>query len=127
MKHNIFPAIFNKLFAMMFFATVFFSNLIVAQADEKLDLLLQKMDTGGQGGLDGSAGGNGGEQEGYKSFVQNELQNIYAQFNKMTEKDKVEQSFQELNKKRIEFATELCQRDERACFLIDEYRSYKSK
>ena len=120
MKHNIFPAIFNKLFAIMFFAIVFSSNLIVAQVDEKLDLLIQNMDK--EAGL----GETSSIEEGYKSFVQNELQNIYAQFGKMTEKDRQQLSFQELNKKRIELATELCQRDQRACFLIDEYRSYKS-
>jgi polysaccharide export outer membrane protein len=127
MKYNIFPVIFNKLFAIMVFATVFFSNPMVAQVDEKLDLLISKMNEGGETSEEAAVGGFGGEPDGYKSFVQNELQNIYAQTGRMTEKDKQEQSFQELNKKRVELATELCQQDERACFLIDEYRSYKSK
>ena len=129
MKYNIFPVIFNKLFAVMFFATVFFSNLIVAQVEQKLDLLLEQMnEDGGDAAFEADAvGGFGGAPDGYKSFVQNELQNIYAQTSRMTEKNKQEQSFQELNKKRVELASALCQRDERACFLIDEYRSYKSK
>ena len=129
MKYNIFPVIFNKLFAIMFFAIVFFPNLIVAQVDEKLDLLISKMNEEGDAAAldDEAVGGYGGQPDGYKSFVQNELQNIYAQTARMTEKDKQEQSFQELNKKRVELASELCQRDERACFLIDEYRAYKSK
>jgi len=113
----------------MFFATVFFSNLIVAQVEQKLDLLLEQMnEDGGDAAFEADAvGGFGGAPDGYKSFVQNELQNIYAQTSRMTEKNKQEQSFQELNKKRVELASALCQRDERACFLIDEYRSYKSK
>jgi len=127
MKHTISSINFSKIFAIIFFAIVFFSNLIVAQVDEKLDLLIQNMQDGGE--LSEGNQGNLGNQEGqgYKSFVQNELQSVYAQLGEMTEKDKDNLIFQELNKKRIELATGLCKRDERACFLIEEYRSWKSK
>ena len=66
-------------------------------------------------------------QDGYKSFVQNELQNIFSKMSALEERDIEDITFAEINKKRIQFATELCQRDQRACFLIDEYESYKSK
>ena len=64
---------------------------------------------------------------GYKSFVQNELQNIYAQMDKMNEQEMEEITFAEINEQRIELSMELCKKDERACFLVDEYQSYKSK
>lgn len=63
---------------------------------------------------------------GYKSFVQNELQNIYSSLNALSEQEKVDITFSEINKKRIDLATSLCSKDQRACFLIDEYRSYVS-
>ena len=80
----------------------------------------------GQLGGKGDAATGPGIEEGYKSFVQNELQNIYAQQGKLTQKEKEEISFAEVNKKRMELAIDLCQKDQRACFLIDEYRSYKA-
>jgi len=78
---------------------------------------------------DGSDSANFSEssQEGYKSFVKNELQNIYSNMSKLEEQDIEDITFAEINKKRIEHAIELCQRDHRACFLVDEYESYKSK
>lgn len=78
---------------------------------------------------DGGDGANFSEssQDGYKSFVQNELQNIYSNMSKLEEQDIEDITFAEINKKRIEHAIELCQRDQRACFLVDEYESYKSK
>jgi polysaccharide export outer membrane protein len=63
---------------------------------------------------------------GYKSFVQNEFQNIFTKISDLEEQDIQEITFAEINNKRIELAMELCNKDQRACFLIDEYRSYKS-
>jgi polysaccharide biosynthesis/export protein len=130
MKNTFLNTILSKLTAILFFVLVLFPNLAIAQADAKLDLLIEKLDKeNDDAGLigDGGLGRQGGEQEGYKSFVQNELQNIYAQFDKISEQDNADLTFNEINKKRIELASELCQRDQRACFLIDEYRSYKSR
>jgi len=120
MKYPIFQIIFNKLFAITFIALVVFPHPSLAQEDAKLDLILGQL-----GGSDDSGTGPGIE-EGYKSFVQNELQNIYAQQSKLTEQEKEEISFAGINKKRMELAIDLCQRDQRACFLIEEYRSYKA-
>lgn len=66
------------------------------------------------------------EDSGYKSFVQNEMQNIFSSLDALSDQDKADITFAEVNKKRIELATSLCTRDQRACFLIDEYRSYTS-
>ena len=122
MRYSILQIIFNKLFAITFFALVFFPHPSLAQEDAKLDMILGQL--GGKGDVSGPQGP--GIEEGYKSFVQNELQNIYAQQGKLTQKEKEEISFAEINKKRMELAIDLCQRDQRACFLIDEYRSYKA-
>lgn len=70
--------------------------------------------------------GTGSEDEGYKSFVQNEFQNIFSKMDELNEQEIQEITFAEINKKRIAYAIELCSRDQRACFLIDEYQSYKS-
>ena len=65
--------------------------------------------------------------DGYKSFVQNELQNIFAQAAKLDEQQMQDISFAEINARRIELAVSLCEQDQRACFLVDQYRSYKTK
>ena len=127
MKYSTYQIIFNKLFAITFIALVFFPHPSLAQEDIKYDKILEKLEGRGDGD-DGASTSSGGfsSQEGYKSFVQNELQNIYAQQAKITERDKEEIRFVEVNKKRIELATDLCKKDQRACFLIEEYRSYKA-
>ena len=79
MKNTFLNTILSKLTAILFFVLVLFPNLAIAQADAKLDLLIEKLDKeNDDAGLigDGGLGRQGGEQEGYKSFVQNELQNI---------------------------------------------------
>ncbi|MDA9969597.1 SLBB domain-containing protein [Gammaproteobacteria bacterium] len=120
MKYSILQIIFNKLFAITFFALVFFPHYSFAQEDDQLSLILGALE-GGDADLSA-----GSIEDGYKSFVQNELQNIYTQQSQLTKLEKEEISFAALNKKRIELATELCQKDQRACFLIEEYRFYKA-
>jgi len=120
MKYSLSQIIFNKLFAITFFALVFFPHSSLAQEDEQLALILGTLEAGGEDSTGGS------KEDGYKSFVQNELQNIFKQQSQLTKLEKEEISFAALNKKRIELATELCQKDQRACFLIEEYRFYKA-
>jgi polysaccharide biosynthesis/export protein len=122
----------NKLFILLLSLVMLMPHAIIAQAqdDAKLDLLIDMLgQEGDEGQLLGGAGGASlnAADAGYKSFVQNELQNIYSQFDKLTDQDQEDITFNEINKKRVELATGLCQRDERACFLVEEYRSYKSK
>ena len=82
-----------------------------------------------------TAAGAGGSNEkgapssanGYKSFVQNEMQNIFSKIADLNEQEMQEITFAEINKKRIELAVKLCEQDQRACFLVDEYKSYKTK
>ena len=120
MRYSTLQIIFNKLFAITFFALVFFPHYSFAQEDEQLAMILGTLEGGGEDSTGGS------KEDGYKSFVQNELQNIFTQQTQLTKLEKEEISFVALNKKRIELATELCQKDQRACFLIDEYRFYKA-
>ena len=85
MRHSILQIIFNKLFAITFFALVFFPHSSFAQEDEQLALIL------GQLGANDDVSTGPGIEEGYKSFVQNELQNIYAQQTKLTEQERGEE------------------------------------
>ena len=61
---------------------------------------------------------------GYKSFVQNEYEGIVKQLKELSLDEKKEIYFSDLAEQRIELATQLCIKDKRACFLIDEYREY---
>ena len=97
--------------------------LLTAQdSTAKLDQIISELETGGDGPKPSET-----NQDGYKSFVQNELQNIYSNMSELEEQDIEDITFAEINSKRIEHAIELCQRDQRACFLVDEYGSYKTK
>ena len=115
----------KKLLLITYLIPLFFSTLVASQEEsEKLNKILENL----QGGAAGAPGSMAYQPEdlGYKSFVQNELKNIFAQIDALSEQDRNDITFRELNAKRIELATSLCSRDSRACFLIEEYRSYKS-
>ena len=116
MKH-----ILLRIFLLPFFCT----SVVLAQENEQLAELLEALDEGGGALVGGDA--MRPENLGYRSFVENELQNIFSQIDALSEQEKDDITFYEVNEKRIELATQLCSRDERACFLVDEYRSYKSK
>ena len=115
----------KKSFLTILFTSCLISTSIFSQENDQLIELIGAL----QGGSGGSISTNTMKAEdlGYRSFVQNELQNIFSQIDALSEQDREDITFSEINKKRIELATQLCQKDERACFLVDEYRSYKSK
>ncbi|MDC0080033.1 SLBB domain-containing protein [Pseudomonadota bacterium] len=71
--------------------------------------------------------GASGSTDDYKSFVQNELQNIFFKSGELNKQKMEDITFAGINEERIKLAVSLCESDQRACFLIDEYRSYKSK
>ena len=118
--------IMKKLFLTILFTSPLISTPIFSQENEQIAKLLETYEAGGSGG---SISNNAMKPDdlGYRSFVQNELQNIYSQIDALSEQDREDITFSEINQQRIELATKLCQKDQRACFLIDEYRSYKSK
>ena len=65
------------------------------------------------------------EEGGYKSFVQNEYMSVTKQLSELSFDEKQNIYFSDLQKKRMELATQLCVNDKRACFLIEEYRDFK--
>ena len=116
------------------FCLALFASNVYAQEEAKFNEILEMLnDKGKPGGGGSAAGGIGGTRsslggdEGYKSFVQNELQSIFKQLDALSETEKEEMLFTEINAQRIELATKLCAKDRRACFLIEEYRAYKSQ
>jgi protein involved in polysaccharide export with SLBB domain len=95
--------------------------IIYAQDINNVDLLKQLQ---GEGESSGS-GAVSGEDQGYKSFVQNEFSNISKQMNDLTQEEMAKITLAELTEQRVRLATDLCVKDSRACFLIDAYRDYQ--
>ena len=77
-----------------------------------------------QEGKGGSSGDDEGSSDGYKSFVMNEFKNTVNSLNQLDIDEQQQIFFKELNEKRLELAVQLCQTDQRACFLMDQYREY---
>ena len=116
----------KKLFLVLYTA-IFLIQPAFAQ-NAQIDKLLDKLDkTKMEDVSKKDILSPGDANEGYKSFVQNELQSMFKQLDAISEQDRDDITFAEINAKREELALALCTRDERACFLVDEYRSYKSK
>ena len=116
----------KNLLLITYLVPLFLSISVTSQEQQsdQLAALLEKLESGGaSSGISVEKPGD----SGYKSFVQNELQNIFAQIDALTEQEKEDITFNEVNQKRIELATSLCTKDLRACFLIDEYRAYTSQ
>lgn len=120
--------------APLFFSFFVLTSPVLLAQDPSADLtealteFNKNMDTD-----QGSAIGGGsrsmtaGAAEGYKSFVQNELQNIFFKAGELDKQAMEDITFAGINDERIKLAVSLCESDQRACFLIDEYKSYKSK
>ena len=62
--------------------------------------------------------------DGYKSFIQNEYNQVTKQLRELELDEKEDIYFGDLREKRIELASQLCAVDKRACFLIAEYRDF---
>ena len=111
-----------------FLVISFFSlpTLLAQQPDldnrQLFELLAEKDD--GPSSSDTITGGSF-SPDGYRSFVQNELNSVYKQLEETRPEDMEEITRATLNKARVGLATQLCEKDARACFLIDNYREYK--
>ena len=116
----------RKILPSILILTFLMPNTAYLQEDDKLTQILESLNEKKTVGLNSSEI-SAPEQSGYKSFVQNELQNIFSQIDALSQREKDDITFAEINEKRIELATSLCTRDQRACFLVDEYRSYESQ
>jgi len=104
------------------------SMLFAQQGAEDLTAALDQFNANTASGSGKKATlGGANPAEGYKSFVQNELQNIFSKIDDLDEQAMQDITFAEINSKRIELAVKLCEQDQRACFLVDEYKSYKTQ
>lgn len=88
---------------------------------------MTETDSGAASSRGGGGLASGAAADGYKSFVQNELQSIFFKAGELDEQAMEDITFTEINEQRIKLAVSLCESDQRACFLIDEYKSFKSK
>ena len=113
-----------------FLVISFFSlpNLLAQEPDldnrQLLELLTENKNGDGPGDSDDITG-RSFSADGYKSFVQNELNSVYKQLEETRPEDMEEITRATLNKARVNLATQLCEKDVRACFLVDNYREYK--
>ncbi len=111
----------NILFTTFLTVSLFSAFSIFAQDDQLNNQeLLEILEA------DKNQGAGVSTEQGYKSFVQNELSNIYKQLSS-SETDEMENVTRaNLNKERMALAVKLCSKDSRACFLIDTYRNYQN-
>ena len=111
----------KKITFFLFIIPIFFSLPGYAQTPDAAALeFLSEL------GEDGSSSSQRDDDKsgGYKSFVQNEYEGIVKQLKELQLDEKKEIYFSDLAEQRIELATQLCVKDKRACFLIDEYREF---
>jgi hypothetical protein len=100
----------NLLFYLSLSTILFLSPFIFSQEPEadRLDEMMQALAGDKGGGLGEEEGGIGVDKGGYRSFVQNELQNIFSQMDAMSQRDRDDITFEEINSQRIKLATQLC-------------------
>ena len=111
----------NILFTTFLAISLFSVSTIFAQDGQMDNQQLLEILQGEQ-----NQGASVSSDQGYKSFVQNELSGVYKQLAE-SETDEMENVRRvNLNKERIKLAVKLCAKDSRACFLIDTYRNYQN-
>ena len=107
-----------------FFISLFLISSVSAfgQVDlanlEDLEGMLEKSSLGG--------GSSANESDSYTSFTQNEYQNVVKQLSQAERGNAQDVLLSELQEKRMELAMQLCKKDPRTCFLIDEYKEFKA-
>ena len=94
MKTNILSSKVSFIVAISIFMLQ--PSIVIAQ-EEQLAEILEQLETQAGGTVEGVV--RPGAENGYKSFVQNELQNIFTQLDALSEQDKVDITFAEVNKK----------------------------
>jgi polysaccharide biosynthesis/export protein len=113
----------KKTIFSLFTLTIFLSMPSFSQSpDTALEFLEGLSEEGGS-----SSQRDDNKSGGYKSFVQNEYEGIVKQLKELQLDEKKEIYFSDLAEQRIELATQLCVKDKRACFLIDEYRNFANE
>lgn len=78
---------------------------------------------GGMGGELGNS--NIIEMKEFESLTQNEFTNTVSQIQKIDDMQALEAYRKNLHEKKIELAFQLCQEDESACYLLEQYKNYK--
>lgn len=82
------------------------------------------------GGSLGSIGGELGgrdivELKEFESLTQNEFTNTVSQIQKIDDAQALEAYRKNLHEKKVDLAFQLCQEDESACYLLEQYKNYK--
>lgn len=67
------------------------------------------------------------QDESYINPTQNQYSNVVRQLDRVSEDELIAQLKNELRNEQIELATKLCERDENACYLLENYTSYQAK
>ncbi len=111
----------KKFLQSLLLSTILISSISIDAQDIANSELLKALTAEGE---DQTSGGIS-EDKGYRSFVQNEFSSIFNKLNDLNERDMQNVTLADLNEKRLKLATDLCTKDSRACFLIEEYRDYE--
>ena len=70
---------------------------------------------------------NASTESEYKSLTQNDYANTVRQIKKIDEIELLQQYRDDLREKKLELAFELCEKDESACYLLEQYQNYQDK
>ena len=120
---------FNQIFlSSLFLAFLSFAPILSAQDmsmlqglnAEQLSLLEEKLGDGNS-----ASGLSAGIDPNAENYLSIENRNIVQQIQRVDQKELLQQASIDLQNKRIKLAIDLCQQDEKACFLVEQYQKYK--
>ncbi|MDA9068897.1 SLBB domain-containing protein [Gammaproteobacteria bacterium] len=109
------------------FLTIFLSTLSYSQSAgiEELAVMLQEGGTGASLADLGDLASSGDNTFEYESFNQAKYLNIVNQIKKVDESKANDVFISEVRKKQVQLAYDLCEIDENACELLENYKNYK--
>jgi protein involved in polysaccharide export with SLBB domain len=121
-KHTISNKKFNTNLFFIFLISLYLGNLSAQDMS-----FLEGMDQDAKDLLLGGsiASGNTTKSE-YGNFTKNAYSNVLRSIDTLDRTQEEEAFAAELSEKRIDLAIRLCQQDEKACYLVENYKNYKN-
>lgn len=114
-----------KLNNIVLTSLIIFNVHVLSQESAILGSLEQALNDDSVGNIFGSPQNRDPDEDQYLSLTQSKTSNVVRQFNKIESIPSRDEYKEELRKKRIELAVQLCSSDPRACYLLENYAEYK--